>query len=134
MRSAEIAFLVLLAFDGGFAATFAQLEISNKVLDILRTLIIDDWQSEPYHEHQNPAERRYQTIKKYTNTILDRTGAPANTWLLALMYVCFVLNHAAHESLNWQTRFSILPVRLPISPPCSSSNSGSQSTMLLQTS
>ena len=35
----------------------AQTELSKKVLDILRNYIIDDWQSEPYHEHQNPAER-----------------------------------------------------------------------------
>ena len=35
----------------------AQVEISNKVKDLLRNLVIDDWQSEPYHEHQNPAER-----------------------------------------------------------------------------
>ena len=81
----------------------AQLEVSKKVLDILRTLIIDDWQSEPYHEHQNPAERRYQHIKRTTNNVLDRTGAPAFAWLLALTYVCYVLNHTAHESLNWQT-------------------------------
>ena len=66
----------------------AQVEISNKVLDILRNFVIEDWQSEPYHEHQNPAERRYQMVKRYTNRILARTGAPACTWLLALLYVC----------------------------------------------
>ena len=65
----------------------AQVEISNKVLDIMRNFIIDDWQSEPYHEHQNPAEHRYQTIKTYTNKVLDHTGAPAYTWLMALMYI-----------------------------------------------
>jgi hypothetical protein len=81
----------------------AQLEVSKKVLDILCTLIIDDWQSEPYHKHQNPAKRCYQHIKRTTNNVLDRTGAPAFTWLLALTYVCYVLNHTAHESLNWQT-------------------------------
>ena len=37
----------------------AQVEISNRVKDILRLYVIDDSQSEPYHEHQNPAERRY---------------------------------------------------------------------------
>ena len=36
----------------------AQVEISHNVRDIMRNYIIDDWQSEPYHEHQNPAERR----------------------------------------------------------------------------
>ena len=48
----------------------AKVEISNKVKDILRHYVIGDWQSEPYHEHQNPAERRYQTLKQYTNVIL----------------------------------------------------------------
>jgi hypothetical protein len=81
----------------------AQTEISHKVLDILRNYIIDDWQSEPYHEHQNPAERRYQTIKTYTNKLLDRTGAPATTWLLALQYNCYLFNHVASETLGWQT-------------------------------
>ena len=35
----------------------AQVEISNKVQDILRYLFIEDWQSEAYHQHQNPAEK-----------------------------------------------------------------------------
>jgi hypothetical protein len=30
--------------------------ISNKVEDILRTVCIDSWQSEPHQHHQNPAE------------------------------------------------------------------------------
>jgi hypothetical protein len=34
------------------------------------------------------------------NTIVDRTGSPPQTWLLALMYVCFVLNFTASASLN----------------------------------
>jgi hypothetical protein len=81
----------------------AQLETSKKVLDILRNYRIDDWQSEPYHEHQNFAERRYQTVKETTNKVMDRVGAPPCTWLLALVYVCFILNHTAHELLGWQT-------------------------------
>jgi hypothetical protein len=67
--------------------------VSHKVADILRTFCIDNWQSEPHQQHQNPAERRYKTIKNWTNRILDRTRAPAETWLLALQYVCFLLNH-----------------------------------------
>ncbi len=35
----------------------AQVEISNKVMDLLRAYRIDDWQSEPHHQHQNFAER-----------------------------------------------------------------------------
>jgi hypothetical protein len=34
----------------------AQVEISKKVLDILCTLCISDWQSEPHQQLQNPAE------------------------------------------------------------------------------
>ena len=64
----------------------AQSELSNKVLDILRNYTIDDWQSEPYHEHQNPAERRYQTVKQHTNAVLDKSGAPPKACLLASFF------------------------------------------------
>ena len=79
----------------------AQVEISKRVNDILRALCIASWQSEPHQQHQNPAERRYQTLKRVANIVMDRTGAPAYTWLLCLMYVCFVLNLAAAPILGW---------------------------------
>ena len=41
----------------------AQAEVSSAVQDYLRWLLIDDWQSEPHRQNQNPAERRYQVIK-----------------------------------------------------------------------
>jgi hypothetical protein len=81
----------------------ANTKISKRTLDILRNLFISDFQSEPYHEHQNPAERRYQTVKTSTNLVLDRTGAPAHSWLLAMLYVCYILNHTASATLDWQT-------------------------------
>ena len=31
------------------------------------------------------------------------SGAPASCWLLALLYVCLVLNHTAVRSLHWRT-------------------------------
>ena len=65
-------------------------------------------QSEPYRQNQNPAERRYQDIKRLANTILDRTGAPNDLWLLALRYASFVYNHTAVKSLNWKTPISVL--------------------------
>lgn len=86
----------------------AQVEISARVKDILRALYIGDWQSEPYHQHQNPSERRYQTLKAATNRILNRTGAPPETWLLALQYVSYVLNRLAHESLGWRSPLEVL--------------------------
>ena len=35
-----------------------------------------------------------------TNTLLDRSGSPASTWLLAITYVCFILNHTFCNSIN----------------------------------
>ena len=81
----------------------AQVEISNRVQDILRAYHIDDWQSEPHYQHQNMAKRRWGVIKAMVNLLLNRTGAPAYAWFLALLYVCCVLNHTALESLNWRT-------------------------------
>ena len=68
-------------------------EIPNKVMDILREYHISNRHSEPYHQNQNPAEWRYRTIKSWTNTVMNRSGAPANCWLLCLIYVCYLLNH-----------------------------------------
>ena len=51
------------------------------------------------------------------NTIMDRTGSPPTTWLLALMYVCFVLNFTASAALNWRTPTEVLTGSTPdISP------------------
>ena len=65
--------------------------------------MIDSWQSEPHYQHQNVAERRYATIKPLLNTLLNLTAAPAYCWLLAPLYVCYVLNHTAVGSLHWRT-------------------------------
>ena len=86
----------------------AQAEISNKTKDILRSYAIQDRQSEPHHQHQNPAERGILDVKNKVNLILDRTGAPAFLWLLCLQYVCLVLNCIAHRSLGWRTPLQVL--------------------------
>jgi hypothetical protein len=77
-------------------------ETSARTKDILCALVISDWQSEPYHENQNFAENRYGTIKAATNPVMNLSGAPAEwCWLLALMYVCYVLNHLASSTLGY---------------------------------
>ena len=78
----------------------AKTEISNKVMDIHRAYHISNWHSEPYHQNQNPAEWRYRTIKSWTNTVMNRSGAPANCLLLYLIYVCYLLNHIACTALD----------------------------------
>ena len=80
----------------------AKTEISKKGMDILRAYHISNWHSESYHQNQNPAEWRYRTIKSWTNTVMNRSGAPANCWLLCMpmIYVCYILNHIACAALN----------------------------------
>ena len=46
-------------------------EIFNKVMDNLRAYHISTWNSEPYHQHQNPAEWKYRAIKSWTNTVVN---------------------------------------------------------------
>jgi hypothetical protein len=78
----------------------AKVEISESVKQVLLPLQITTWQSELHQHHQNPAERQYQNIKRLCNTILDHSGAPAYTWLLCLMYVCFLLNNTWFEVVD----------------------------------
>ena len=91
----------------------AKTETSNKVMDILRVYHISSWHSEPYHQNQNPAEWNYRTIMSWTNTIMNRSGAPANHWLLCMIYVCNILNHigwfASGGSIPLLVLFGIIP-------------------------
>ena len=68
-------------------------EISNRSKDTLHALFIDDWQSDSCYQHQNLPERKFQTTKMQTNTLLDRTGLPPYTWLLFMIYVFCVKSH-----------------------------------------
>ena len=80
--------------DGG------KYEISKRVTDLLCSLFIQDYQSEPYHQHQNKAENRFGLAKHYTNTVMNTSGCPAFCWLLCLQYICVVLNHLASPTLQ----------------------------------
>ena len=80
--------------DGG------KYEISKQVTDLLHSLFIQYYQSEPYHQHQNKAENRFGLAKRYTNTVMNTSGCPACCWLLCLQYICVVLNHLASPTLR----------------------------------
>ena len=86
----------------------AKTEIPKKVMDILRAYHISSWHSEPYHQNQNPTEWRYRTIMSWTNTVTNRSGAPANCWLLCMMYVCCIINHIACGALNGSISLLVL--------------------------
>ena len=61
-------------------------DITKKVADLLRSLFINHYESEPYHQHQNKAEQCYAVVKRYINTLMNLTGARS---LLAIMsFVC----------------------------------------------
>ena len=48
---------------------------------------------------------------------MNRVGAPAYTWLLCLMYVCFLFNHMVSKTLGWRTPIEALTGLTPdISP------------------
>ena len=53
-------------------------EISKKVADLLRSLFIKQYESEPYHQHQNKAKQYYGAVKRYINTLMNLTVAPAH--------------------------------------------------------
>ena len=89
--------MTTLITDGG------QYEISKKAADLLRNLFIKQHESEPYHQHQNKAEQRYGVVKRYINTLMNLTGAPAHCWLLCMLYVCHLLNATASPALGGLT-------------------------------
>jgi hypothetical protein len=62
-----------------------------------------------------------------TNTLMDRIGSLANTELLAMTYVCFVLNHT-YIGPFVQYLLQLLHVPPLISALFCSSPGGSQST------
>ena len=87
---------------------YAKVEISNKVKDILRMYHSSSWNSEPYHQNQDPAEGRYCTLKSWTNTIMNRSGAPADCWLLCMIHASYILNHLSCEALGGNVPLGML--------------------------
>ena len=90
--------------DGG------KYEISKKLPDLLRSLFIKQYDSEPYHQHHNKAEQHYGVVKRYINTLMNLTITPAHCSLLCLLYVCSLLkchiitcpwSSYSHSSLDW---------------------------------
>ena len=88
-------------------------EISKKVTDLLSSLFIKQHESEPYHQHQNKAEQRYGVVKRYINTLMNLTGAPALCWLLCMLYVCHLLNATASPALGGLTPLQALTGQVP---------------------
>ena len=56
----------------GLLCKDAQVEISNKVKDLLQMYHSSSWHCEPYCQDQNAAEGSYRITKNWTNTIMNR--------------------------------------------------------------
>ena len=91
----------------------AKSKTSGRVDDVLRAYKIKDWQSEPYFQHQNFAERGYRDIKARVIVIMNASGAGANEWLLILKYVIYIYNWMAQKSLGWKTPLEVLTGQTP---------------------
>ena len=91
----------------------AKEQISNDVQDILRHYHIKQQRSEPHQQNQNYAEQRIQDFKSTTNSIMDCTGTPSRLWLLCLLYVVYLLNHMAVNSLEGKTPMEVAHNQIP---------------------
>ena len=85
----------------------ASCHYGHQVLDYLRMLWIQIWTSEPYYQHQNPFERRYQTFKRIVNRTMDRTGCPPHLWYRCVCYVAHVLNRMSDPTLRYQQPYLV---------------------------
>lgn len=72
---------------------------SKRFVCFLCDLWIQLWNSEPYHQNPNPIERRYQMVKRLSNGLMERTGAPGKVWLEAPILICFILRFTVHLAL-----------------------------------
>ena len=79
------------------------MQTGQRWIEILRKFVIGAEHTKPGHPQQNPAERRIKTVKNTTGKIMDRTGAPGYLWYLCMLYVVYLLNRVAVESLGWRT-------------------------------
>lgn len=91
----------------------AQAKISNRVKSILRAHAIKDWQSEPHFQHQNYSERMYQAVNKFSNWVMNHSGAPLASWMLSLEYAAYIMNRSARKTLGWRTPYEALCGQTP---------------------
>jgi hypothetical protein len=78
-------------------------EMSQRVEDIHRDLIITEQWTEPHSPWQNPAELNgVKFLKSHAQVLLDRIGAPDNPWFLPQDYLSHVHNLSANRQVNWK--------------------------------
>jgi hypothetical protein len=83
----------------------AKSEMSQRVKEIHRDLIIADHWTEPHSPWRNPAELngvKYLKSHAHAQVLLDRTGAPDNLWFLVQDYLAHVHDLNENLQLNWK--------------------------------
>jgi hypothetical protein len=74
-------------------------EMSQRVKDIHRDLIIADQWTESHSPWQNPADLNgVRYLKSHAQVLLDRTGAPDNLWFLAQDYLLSTCSSSKFKS------------------------------------
>ena len=79
---------------------YAQYEVRNRAQSILQALLIDDLKKRTILSAPYFSEICYQSVNYLTNTIIDCMGDHSYMWFLALIYVCFILNHTNAAGIN----------------------------------
>ena len=76
----------------------------NRFIQYLRDLYIAFWSAESKHQNQNPVEKRYDTVKRMTNRLMERRGSPPIAWFFAMSLVCYVLSHSFAQRYQERNR------------------------------
>ena len=79
----------------------AKSEMSEKVLNLQRDMVIADEYTEPYSPWQNPAEEGgVRFLKAHAEVLMNRSGCPDYLWYACHEYICAVHECCANEHIN----------------------------------
>lgn len=84
----------------------SKMQMSFAWQEIQRRYVIGDEWTMPRRPNQNPAEPAIGTLKDQLATLLDRSGAPDDCWLLALQLLAYTWNRCSHPLLHHLTPYA----------------------------
>ena len=77
----------------------------------IQDIIVPMWQRETKLQHQyqyqNLSKNIYETVKRHTNRVMDRSGCPATMWFLTLVDVCYYLNNCVDPNVGGSTNLPL---------------------------
>jgi hypothetical protein len=81
---------------------------SVKMKALLRSKEVSEEFSEEFLQFQNRVERWIGFLKRSVFKVLQKTGAPADEWLMCAMYVIACHNKTARKGLHWRTPWEMV--------------------------